>query len=178
VKLDRSRAALAVIDVQEAFRPAVLDFEQVAANVAVLVEGARILDLPVLVTEQYPRGLGKTVPEVEAHLEGIEPFEKVCFSALDADGFPARLADRDQVLLCGIEAHVCVNQTAEDLLMAGKEVHVVQDAVSSRTAANRDLGLHKMEHDGAVLTSVETALFELLRAAGTPEFKRIQALVK
>ena len=178
MKLDRSRAALAVIDVQEAFRPAVLDFEQVASNVAVLIQGARILELPVLVTEQYPRGLGKTVPEVARHLEGVEPIEKVYFSALDANGFPAGLADRDQVVLCGIEAHVCVNQTAEDLLTSGKEVHVVQDAVSSRTAANRDLGLHKMEHSGAVLTSVETALFELLRAAGTPEFKQVQALVK
>jgi nicotinamidase-related amidase len=178
VKLDRSRAALAVIDVQEAFRPVVLDFEQIAANVAVLIQSARILALPVLVTEQYPQGLGATVPEVANHLEGIEPIEKVCFSALDADGFPARLAERDQVLLCGIEAHVCVNQTAEDLLTSGKEVHVVQDAVSSRTAANRDLGLHKMEHSGAVVTSVETALFELLRAAGSPEFKQIQALVK
>ena len=178
MKLDRSRAALAVIDVQEAFRPAVLDFESVAANAGLLVQGARILGLPVLVTEQYPRGLGKTAPEVAEHLDGIEPIEKVCFSAVDADGFPARLGDRDQVLLCGIESHVCVNQTAEDLLAAGREVHVVQDAVSSRTVANRDLGLHKMEHSGAVLTSVETALFELLRAAGTPEFKQVQALVK
>jgi nicotinamidase-related amidase len=178
MKLDRSRVALAVIDVQEAFRPVVLDFEEVVGNVAVLVRGARILGLPVLVTEQYPNGLGKTVPEVADHLEGIEPIEKVCFSAVDAAGFPTRLGDRDQVMLCGIESHVCVNQTAEDLLSSGKEVHVVQDAVSSRTAANRDLGLHKMERDGAILTSVETALFELLRAAGTPEFKQVQALVK
>jgi len=179
VKLDRARAALAVIDVQEGFRPAVLDFEQVAANVAVLVQGAQALGLPVLVTEQYPRSLGETVPEVAARLGDIPRMEKVCFSALDADGFAAALGDeRDQVVLCGIESHVCVNQTAEDLLAAGREVHVAQDAVSSRTAANRDLGLHKMERAGATLTSVETALFELLRAAGTPEFKEIQRLVK
>jgi nicotinamidase-related amidase len=179
VKLDRGRAALAVIDVQEGFRPAVLDFDRVAGNVAVLVEGARILGLPVLVTEQYPKGLGATVPEVVRHLEGIEPLEKVCFSALDADGFPAALGDdRDQVVLCGIEAHLCVNQTAEDLLATGREVHVVRDAVSSRTAENRELGIHKMERGGAVVTSVETALFELLRMAGTPEFKQVQALLK
>jgi nicotinamidase-related amidase len=179
VKLDRARAALAVIDVQEAFRPAVLDFEQVAGNVGVLVQGAQILGLPVIVTEQYPKGLGNTVPEVAGHLEGVEPIEKVCFSAVAADGFPAALdAERDQVVLCGIEAHVCVNQTAEDLLATGREVHVVKDAVSSRTADNRELGLHKMERSGATLTSVETALFELLRAAGTPEFKQVQALVK
>jgi nicotinamidase-related amidase len=179
VKLDRGRAALAVIDVQEAFRPAVLDFERVAANVGVLVQGARILGLPVLVTEQYPKGLGETVPEVAEHLTGVPRLEKTSFSALAADGFPAALDDeRDQVVLCGIEAHVCVNQTAEDLLADGREVHVVADAVTSRTAENRELGLHKMEHGGAVVTSVETALFELLRAAGTPEFKEIQALIK
>ena len=179
MKLDRGRAALAVIDVQEAFRPAVLDFERVAANVGVLVQGARILGLPVLVTEQYPKGLGVTVPEVARHLGDVPRLEKTSFSALAADGFPAALDDeRDQVVLCGIEAHVCVNQTAEDLLAAGREVHLVGDAVTSRTAENRALGIHKMERSGAVLTSVETALFELLREAGTPEFKEIQRLVK
>jgi nicotinamidase-related amidase len=180
VKLDRSRAALAVVDVQEAFRPAVLDFEQVAASVAVLVRGAAILGLPTVVTEQYPKGLGHTVPEVSEHFDGIEPIEKVCFSAVQADGFSRALQDarRDQVLLCGIESHVCVNQTAEDLLADGVEVHVAQDAVTSRTADNRALGLHKMERSGATVTSVETALFELLRQAGTPEFKQVQALVK
>jgi nicotinamidase-related amidase len=178
VKLDRSRTALAVIDVQEAFRPAVLDFDRVAENVAVLVQAARTLGLPVLVTEQYPRGLGATVPEVAEYLEDIPRIEKVCFSAVEADGFEPVLGERDQVLLCGIESHVCVNQTAEDLLAGDREVHVAQDAVSSRTAENRDLGLHKMERGGAVLTSVETALFELLRTAGTPEFKEIQKLVR
>jgi nicotinamidase-related amidase len=180
VKLDRSRAALVVVDVQEAFRPAVLDFDQVAANVGVLVRGARVLGLPTLVTEQYPKGLGQTVPEVTEHLDQVEPIEKVCFSAVQANGFSRELHDtrRDQVLLCGIESHVCVNQTAEDLLADGIEVHVAQDAVSSRTAENRALGLHKMERSGATLTSVETALFELVRQAGTPEFKQVQALVK
>jgi nicotinamidase-related amidase len=175
--LDRERAALVVVDVQEAFRPAVLDFEQVAGNVATLVRGAQILGLPVLVTEQYPKGLGRTVPEVAEHLEGAEPLEKVCFSAAEADGFGEAL-DRDQVLLCGIETHVCVNQTAEDLIAQGRAVHVAQDAVTSRTADNRALGLHKMERSGATVTSVETALFELLGKAGTPEFKEVQALVK
>jgi nicotinamidase-related amidase len=180
VKLDRSRAALVVVDVQEAFRPAVLDFEQVAANVAVLVRGARVLGLPTLVTEQYPKGLGRTAPEVAEHLDEVRPIEKVCFSAVQANGFSRELHDtrRDQVLLCGIESHVCVNQTAEDLLADGAEVHVAQDAVTSRTAGNRALGLHKMERSGATVTSVETALFELVRQAGTPEFKQVQALVK
>jgi nicotinamidase-related amidase len=180
VKLARDRAALVVVDVQEAFRPAVLDFEQVVANAAVLVRGARVLGIPVIVTEQYPKGLGSTVPEVAEELDGISPIEKVCFSAAGSDAFTAQLrrSERDQVLLCGIESHVCVNQTADDLIRQGLEVHVARDAVSSRTEDNRELGLHKMEQAGAVLTSVETALFELLGAAGTPEFKEIQKLVK
>ena len=180
MRLDRGRAALVVVDVQEAFRPAVLDFETVARNVAVLIQGAHALGLPVLVTEQYPKGLGSTVPEVERHLDGVQPIEKLCFSAAGSEEFADRLtaSGREQVLLCGIESHVCVNQTADDLLGAGREVHVAQDAVSSRTEDNRRLGLHKMERAGAVLTSVETALFELLREAGTPEFKEIQKLVK
>lgn len=180
MKLDRSRAALIVVDVQEAFRPAVLDFERIAFNTAVLVQGARILELPVFVSEQYPKGLGHTVPEVAEHLEGIEPIEKVAFSAAAAASFPGTLQNsgRDQVLLCGIESHVCVNQTAEDLLADDLEVHVARDAVTSRSEENRELGLRKMERSGAMLTSVETALFELLREAGTPEFKQIQALIK
>ena len=136
--------------------------------------------MPILVTEQYPKGLGHTVPEVAHHLDGIEPIEKVCFSAAETDEFRDQLrgGGRNQVMLCGIESHVCVNQTAEDLLSQSIEVHVAQDAVSSRTEENRLLGLHKMEQAGAIRTSVETALFELLRAAGTPEFKEVQALVK
>jgi nicotinamidase-related amidase len=174
--LERERAALVVVDVQEAFRPAVQDFDQVAAETAKLIDGARALGLPIVVTEQYPKGLGNTAAEIADHLDGVVPVEKVCFSAARADGFD--LGGRDQVLLCGIEAHVCVSQTAHDLLERGVEVHVVRDAVASRTAANRDVGLHKMEHSGAILTSVETALFELVGAAGSDEFKQVQRLVK
>ena len=174
--LDRGRAALVVVDIQEAFRPAVGDFDRVVAGAAALVRGAQILGLPTVVTEQYPKGLGSTVPELAEHMDGIEPIAKVSFSAAAADGFD--LAGRDQALVCGIEAHVCVSQTAHDLLDRGVEVHVARDAVSSRTQENRELGLHKMEGSGAVVTSVETALFELLGAAGTEEFKRVQELVK
>jgi nicotinamidase-related amidase len=174
--LDRGRAALVVVDVQEAFRPAVLDFERVAAGAATLVRGARVLGMPVVATEQYPKGLGSTAPEVAEHLEGVEPLEKVCFSATGADGFD--LDGRDQALVCGIESHVCVSQTAHALLDRGVEVHVARDAVTSRTEENKELGLHKMEGSGAVLTSVETALFELLRASGSDEFKEIQRLIK
>jgi nicotinamidase-related amidase len=174
--LERGRAALVVVDVQEAFRPAVGEFETVARNAGVLVQAARTLDVPIVVTEQYPRGLGDTVPEVAEHLDGVEPLEKVAFSACRAEGFD--LGGRDQALVCGIEAHVCVSQTVHDLLDRDVEVHVATDAVSSRTAANRRVGLAKMARAGAVLSSVETALFELLGEAGGEEFKAIQGLVK
>ena len=174
--LARDAAVLVVVDVQEAFRPAVLDFDRVAANTAKLLRGARILGVPAVVTEQYPKGLGRTVPEVAEHLDGAEPVEKSCFSAARADGFDT--GGRGQALVCGIEAHVCVHQTVQDLLERGLEVHVARDAVTSRTEENREIGLRRAERAGAVVTSVETALFELLGAAGTPEFKEVQALVK
>ena len=170
--LDRERAALVVVDVQEAFRPAVQDFDAVVENTRRLMEGARILGVPAIVTEQYPKGLGRTVEE----LGPVEAVEKTCFSAARAEGF--ELDGRDQAIVCGIETHVCVSQTAHDLLERGVEVHVASDAVTSRTTPNKQVGLHKMEQSGAIVTSVETALFELLGAAGTEEFKEVQRLVK
>ena len=176
-KLDAKRAALVVVDVQEAFRKAIPDFEAIAGETAKLIQGADALGVPIAISEQYPKGLGKTVPEVASQLpEGVEPVEKVCFSAAEADGFD--LNGRDQALVCGIETHVCVNQTVLDLLDRGTEVEVAADAVGSRTAENKDLGLHKMEQAGAVLTSVETALFELLGRSDHEAFKTVQALVK
>jgi nicotinamidase-related amidase len=175
-KLDPDRAALLVIDLQEAFRKAVPDFDAVAAASATMVRGAVEIGLPIVVTEQYPKGLGATVPEIAEHLpEDVEPIAKTAFSALDADGFD--LGGRDQAIVCGIETHVCVNQTILDLLEAGVEVHVVADAVGSRTAANRELGLGKAERAGAWVTSVETSLFELLGEAGGDSFKAVQRLV-
>jgi nicotinamidase-related amidase len=175
-KLDPERTTLVVVDVQEAFRKAIPDFERVTKATATLIEGAEAIGIPVIVTEQYPKGLGETVPEVAEYLpEGTEPLEKVCFSATDAEGFD--LGGRDQVLVSGIETHVCVNQTVLALLDSGVEVQVAEDAVGSRFEENKRVGLHKMERAGAVMTSVETALFELLGKAGTDEFKRVQKLI-
>jgi nicotinamidase-related amidase len=175
-KLDPERAALVVIDVQEGFRKAVPSFDQVARATAALVKGAKAVGIPIVLTEQYPKGLGKTASEVANELpEGVAPIEKVCFSAPEAEGFD--LGGRDQALVCGIEAHVCVNQTTLDLLEEGIEVHVTRDAVGSRTGENREVGLAKAERAGAVITSVETALFELVGRAGTDEFKQVQRAV-
>ena len=175
-RLDAQRAALVVIDVQEAFRKAIPDFEDVTRGTAALIDGARAVGIPIVVTEQYPKGLGETVPEVAGRLpDDVEPIEKVVFSAAAAEGFD--LGGRDQALVCGIETHVCVNQSVLDLLDQDVEVHVARDAVGSRSADNKELGLHKVERAGAVLTSVETALFELVRRAGTDDFKKVQKVV-
>ena len=175
-KLDRERAILVLVDIQTGFRKAIPGFEGIVSAAATLAQGAQELGVPIVATEQYPKGLGPTVSELAEQLpEGLEPIAKTRFSAAAADGFD--LGGRDQAIVCGVEAHVCVNQTVLDLLGQGIEVHVVSDAVGSRDPANRDLGLHKAERAGAWLTSVETALFELLGEAGSDEFKSVQRLV-
>jgi nicotinamidase-related amidase len=175
-KLDPERAALVVIDVQEGFRKAIPVFDRLARAAGVLVQGANVVGIPIVVTEQYPKGLGHTVPEVATHLPAdVQPIDKVVFSAVEADGFD--LGGADQALVCGGETHVCVNQTVLDLLAWGVDVHVAEDAVGSRSKQNWQLGLHKVERAGATLTSIETALFELVRRAGTDEFKRVQKLI-
>jgi nicotinamidase-related amidase len=175
LSLDLDRAVVLVVDVQEGFRKAVPDFDDVATNVGKLVQGANALGVPVHASEQYPRGLGRTAPEVAEHLNGVDPIEKTCFSAERAG---VAIDDDAQVLLCGIESHICAWQTARDLLDRGVEVHVVRDGVASRTRENKELGIELMERAGAAPTSVETALFELLGAAGSEEFKIVQRLIK
>jgi nicotinamidase-related amidase len=170
--LVRDRAALVVVDVQEAFRP-YASFAGVAESCAKLLQGARILGLPSVVTEQYPKGLGHTAPELG--LRDERPIEKTVFSAARAERFD--LAGREQALVCGIETHVCVSQTVHDLLAAGIEVHVPADAVGSRHELDHARGLERLERAGAVVSTVEAALFELLERAGTPEFKAVQKLI-
>ena len=171
--LDRSRAALVVVDVQEGFRP-YASFAGVAGACAKLVQAARILGVPALVSEQYPKGLGHTAPEVG--LQDERRIEKTVFSAVRADGFDLGVG-RDQAIVCGIEAHVCVSQTVHDLLDRGIEVHVPADAVGSRHEIDYERGVERMERAGAVVGTVEAALFELLERAGTPEFKAVQKLI-
>jgi nicotinamidase-related amidase len=170
--LDRGDAALIVVDVQEGFRP-YASFAEVAAATNKLVQAARILDVPTIVSEQYPKGLGHTAPEVG--LEDEQPIEKTVFSAARADGFD--LAGRAQAIVCGIETHVCVSQTVHDLLARGVEVHVPADAVGSRHEVDYERGLERLQRAGAVVTTVEADLFELLQRAGTPEFKAVQKLI-
>jgi nicotinamidase-related amidase len=174
--LEPNRAALVVVDVQEGFRP-YESFAPVVAACAKLIAGARILGLPALVSEQYPKGLGHSAPELG--LQDEPRIDKTVFSAVRADGFERSQigGERDQALVCGIEAHVCVSQTVHDLLDRGVEVHVPADAVGSRHQIDYQRGLERLQRAGAVVTTVEASLFELLQRAGTPEFKSVQKLI-
>lgn len=172
--LHRDRAALVVVDVQEGFRP-YASFADVAESCRRLLAGARILGMPALVSEQYPKGLGPTAPELGIEQGEEMMIEKTVFSAARADGFD--LSGREQAIVCGIETHVCVSQTVHDLLGQGVEVHVPADAVGSRHSLDYERGLERLERAGAVVSTVESALFELLERAGTPEFKEVQKLI-
>jgi nicotinamidase-related amidase len=179
--LDLKQTALVVVDMQESFRQHINDFADVAARIALVAHAAQLLGLAVLVTEQYPKGLGRTVGEIRAVLpEGFEPIEKTAFSSCGAQEFVARLerAGARQILLCGIEAHVCVNQTAHDLLALGLQVQLLTDCISSRSEQNKQVGFEKMRQSGAIPSSTELALFELMRDARHEQFKAIQKLIK
>jgi nicotinamidase-related amidase len=179
--LDQHTSALVVDDVQEAFRNAIPDFALIASRISTAVRGFQILGVPVLVTEQYPKGLGRTAEEILLALpDDFEVFEKTVFSSCGAGMFVKRLADlgTKQVVLCGLETHVCVNQTAHDLLDSGYQVHVLTDAVCSRFDRDKAAGLQKMQMSGVVPSSIEMAFFELMRDAKHGQFKEIQALIK
>ncbi len=179
--LDLRRSALVIVDMQEAFRSAISDFAEIAARIALVAHAVQLLEVPVIVTEQYPKGLGYTADEIRAVLPaGLEFIEKTAFSSCGAQEFVAQLEAHDtrQVLICGIEAHVCVNQTTHDLLARGLSVHLLTECISARADHNKQLALAKMRQSGAVLSSIEMALFELMRDAGHKQFKAIQKLIK
>ncbi len=178
--LDVQESALVVIDVQEAFRAVIPDFETVARRIAIAVRGFQVLGCPVLVTEQYPTRLGRTADEIRATLGEIVPYEKTAFSSCGSSLFVDRLTELAvrQVVICGLETHICVSQTAHDLIDRGFQVHVLGDCVCSRFEYNRLTGLAKMQRAGAIESSVELALFELMRDAKHEQFKAIQALIK
>ena len=178
--LDRNRSLLIITDIQGNLANLMFRRDDLYKQIGIMIEGIKAFDIPILWIEQYPRGLGPTVPEVASHLEGYKPLPKKTFSSLRDPEINKRLTEtgRDQVILIGIETHVCIHQTAMDLLSQGIETHVVADAVSSRTEFNKRIGLEKMAHAGVIITSVETALFELLEIAEGETFKKIVRLVK
>jgi nicotinamidase-related amidase len=174
-------AVLLIVDVQEAFRDAIGNFSTIAANIARAVSGFDLLGLPILVTEQYPKGLGPTAEEIRLSMaDKFEPIEKTAFSAFGAADVRIKLEDlaAKQVVLGGVETHVCVNQTAHDLLKNGYVVHLLTDCVGSRFDHDKAAGLEKMRSSGVVFSSVEMALFEVMRDAEHEKFKEVQALIK
>lgn len=179
--LDLSQAALVIIDMQESFRGAISDFAETSARIALLAHAAQLLKLPIIVTEQYPKGLGHTAGEIRAVLPAaLEFVEKTAFSSCGAPTFITQLEQTGarQAIVCGIEAHICVNQTTHDLLARGYKVHFLTDCITARTAHHKQVGLAKMQQSGALPSSTETALFELMRDARHEQFKAIQRLIK
>ncbi len=178
--LDRNRSVLLVIDLQESYRGKLREEERTIRAAGRLLAAAPQLAIPVVVTEQYPKGLGPTRQEIASSLpRDAVRFEKTSFSAAGAPGFldHLRSLERDQVVIAGIETHVCVGQSAHELLRAGLQVHAVRDAISARFALEDETGFAKLVASGAVPTSVEAVLFEWLRDARAPEFKAIHRLV-
>ena len=171
---------MVVVDVQGKLARLMHEREALFKNIRILIEGAKILGIPIVSCRQAPDALGPTIPEVAELLGGIEPIDKVSFSCCAEGGFNEALAaaGRKQVLLCGIEAHVCIWQTAMGLLESGFDVHVAADAVSSRSGENKQVALNRMAAGGAEIVCTEMALFELLRTAEHPNFRQIAKLVK
>jgi len=171
---------LTVVDVQGKLAQLMVDRDSLFQNIRILIQGARLLEIPILWCQQAPEALGPTVPEIAELLTGLEPTNKTSFSCCGDERFTAELnaLGKEQVLLCGIETHVCIYQTAMDLVEGGLGVTVVADAVSSRTEQNRQIALTRLAAEGAGISSTEMVLFELLRTAKHPQFRPIAKLVK
>ncbi len=169
-----------LIDVQGKLAQLMHGRDDLFRNLRILIQGIQILDIPILWLEQYPEGLGATVPDVSELLPDENPIPKVCFSGCGEPAFRDQLQglNRDHVVVAGIEAHICVYQTVRDLIGLGHTVEVVSDGVSSRTPENRQVGLDRMRQAGATITSTEMLLFDMLREANTEVFRKIVKLVK
>jgi nicotinamidase-related amidase len=178
--LKKENAVLVLVDIQGKLATLMHNKEEFFTNLAVLIKALKILDIPIIWNEQLPDKLGPTIPEIKELLDGLEPFEKNTFSCCGTTAFMDKLVStgRRQILLAGMETHVCVYQTALDLIPKGYEVHLVADAVSSRTLENKLIGIQAIKDLGARLTSVEMALFEMLNVAEGEQFKNIVKLLK
>ncbi len=178
--LNIENCCLAVVDVQGKLAQLMYECEYLIKNIQILIKAAKILNIPILWCQQRPEALGPTVGEIAELLAGSEPVNKLSFSCCGCEKFNNELdaLNRTEVILCGIETHVCIYQTAVDLLAKAKMVHVIADAVSSRTLENKQTALEKMRDKGANIDSTEMVLFELLKTAEHPKFREIARLVK
>ncbi|HLR20880.1 MAG TPA: hydrolase [Tissierellaceae bacterium] len=177
--LNREDSVLFVIDIQEKLVPAMKGKEKVIDNNRILLEGAKEMNIPIIATEQYPKGLGSTVDEIKEFLNEEDIFSKNSFTAY-IDDVKEKLEElnKKKIIITGMETHVCVYQTTRDLIEAGYDVHVVNDGVASRTKENYINALEQMKEMGAVINNTETIVFDLLKIAGTPEFKKMSKLIK
>ena len=181
-RIQRENCQAMIIDVQEKLSPHIYRYNDILKKTLILIQGLQVLDIPILLNEQYPEGLGRTVPEIMAVLDTIKSktIEKVTFSACDNDETWNYLAQQNRisVLVFGVEAHVCVMQTVLDLLDNGMQPVVIADAIGSRSAYDRRQAIRRMRRAGAVITTTEAILFELCRSSKDPAFKAISQLVK
>lgn len=178
--LSADESALVIIDIQERLAPVMEERGRVIANTRHLIELAKTFEMPVIVTEQYPKGLGRTTPEIAEVLEGHVRIEKISFDCCGEQTYMQALKDlgKKKLVVTGMETHVCVLQTVLSMLKNGFCVHVVSDAVCSRERENKRTALDMLASAGAVVTCTETVLFQVMKVAGTPEFKRISSLIK
>ena len=178
--LDIQQCCLTVVDVQGKLAQLMHGREALFKNIQILVQAAKILEIPILWCQQCPDALGPTIPEIAQLLADIKPINKSAFSCCGAEQFNVRLSElaRNQILLCGIETHVCIYQTAIDLLLKGFNVHVIADAVSSRTLENKQIAMNRLAAEGVKISCTEMALFELLKTAEHPKFRQIAKLIK
>jgi len=178
--LNKDEVVLVIVDIQERLAAVMAERRKVVDNCLHLIELSKMLDIPIILNEQYPKGLGHTVAEIKEALPDYRPLEKITFSCCGQTDFPAKLsaAGRKKVLLCGMETHVCVLQTCIGLLSDGYVVHAVNDAMCSRTRENFETATEYMRDAGAAITCTETVLFQLLERAGTEEFKAISKRIK
>ena len=178
--LDIQQCCLTVVDVQGKLAQLMHGREALFKNIQILVQAAKILDIPILWCQQVPNALGPTVPEIAQFLEDNEPIDKAAFSCCGEEQFNTELKKlaRNQVLLCGIETHVCIYQTAIDLLQQDFHVEVIADAVSSRTLENKQIALNRLSAEGLKISCTEMVLFDLLKTAEHPQFRQIAKLVK
>lgn len=178
--LEEKSSCLAIVDVQGKLARLMFEKDTLFKNIQILIKAAKILSIPILWCQQQPKAIGVTVPEISNLLTDNKPIDKACFSCCACDEFDNALdrTQTKQVLLCGIEAHVCIYQTAVELIAGGKEVHLIADAVSSRTSRNKEIAIQRMTAEGVKISSTEMALFELLKTAEHPQFKQIVQLIK
>ena len=178
LKLDNT--VLVVIDIQSKLWNVMHDKEDLLANAQKLVRGMQVMGVPIILTEQNPQGLGPTVPELMQTMPQIKPLPKFCFNCWQEKDFQDTVLESGckQVLICGIETHICVYQTALEMLSSGFEVYVVGDVVSSRVVRNRDIALSRLQSEGARLTVTEMAIYELMQTAKSPHFKEMLKVIK